>query len=84
MQLKPAQTEKLEPTAAQNRRLIAFLRENGPIDPLTAWRQLGIYRLGARVFELRQDGHAIETERREVSNHFGERCFVGFYKLVSE
>jgi hypothetical protein len=71
----------IEPTAAQNKRLLAYLRENGSINPMAAWHALGIYRLGARVFELRQDGHNITTTRVEVSNRFGERCFVAIYKL---
>jgi hypothetical protein len=73
--------DPIEPTAAQNKRLLTHLREHPIIDPLTAWRVLGIYRLGARVFELRRGGHNIVTERREVPNKFGERCNIAFYKL---
>jgi hypothetical protein len=78
--------QALEPTAAQNRRLLAYLRSHNAhsVDPITAWAQLGIYRLGARIFDLRQAGHPITTERMEVTNRFGERCFVGYYKLTAK
>ena len=76
-----AQSAPVEPTAAQNRRLLEYLRSHDNIDPLTAWTKLGIYRLGARVFELRQAGHNISTQRVEVPNRFGEKCFIGYYRL---
>ena len=63
-----------------NRRL-DYLETNDGIDPLTAWRDLGIYRLGARVFDLRKAGHPITRVMREVDNRFGEICRVAYYKL---
>jgi hypothetical protein len=78
--------EAVEPTAAQNRRLLAYLRSHNAhsVDPITAWAQLGIYRLGARIFDLRQAGHKISTERMPVTNRFGEQCFVAYYKLEAK
>lgn len=63
-------------------RLLAELRSGRPIDPLTAWMKLGIYRLSSVVFELRNAGWLIHTERRSVRNRFGEECRVGFYTLA--
>ena len=51
----------------------------GHIDAMTAWQQCGIYRLSARVLELRQQGWDITTERKEVKNQFGEVCHVANY-----
>ena len=59
-----------------------YLQTHGSIDPMTAWRELGIYRLGARVFELREAGEKIETERVPVTNRWGEECRVARYSLV--
>lgn len=67
----------------QNERLLAYLQTHREIDPLTAWAELGIYRLGARVFDLRESGHKIETERVEVDNRFGEPCRVARYRLAA-
>ena len=69
--------------ATQNARLLAWLKQHRQIDPLTAWSKLGIYRLGARVFDLRKAGHNIESGRVEVSNQFGEPCNVALYRLAA-
>jgi hypothetical protein len=65
----------------QNARLLDYLREGRSIDPLTSWTQLGIYRLGARVFDLRQAGYNIVSSRKAVRNRFGESISVASYKL---
>lgn len=65
----------------QKDRLIKYLAENESINPLTAWVNLGIYRLSAVIFLLREDGFNIETDKIEVKNQFGESCRVANYKL---
>lgn len=40
------------------------LLRHGSITPLQALRQLGIYRLSARILELRESGLGIETDIR--------------------
>ena len=45
----------------QNAMILQYMQEK-PITPLEAFRKFGSLRLGARIFELRKDGHAIETE----------------------
>lgn len=67
---------------SQNERLLQHLEKTGPIDPLQAWSQLGIYRLGARVFDLKEAGHNIVRSMIEVNNRFGEKCRVALYSLV--
>ena len=67
----------------QNARLLAYLRVHREIDPLTAWRELGIYRLGARIYDLREAGHSIESDRIPVENQFGEECRVARYRLAA-
>lgn len=65
----------------QNERLLAYLEDHRDIDPLTAWAELGIYRLGARIHDLRSAGHPITSDRKEVENRFGEVCRVARYRL---
>lgn len=47
--------------------LLAYLQRHGRISPLEALRELGIYRLAARIIELRAAGHDIRT--RLVDGH---------------
>lgn len=68
----------------QNERLLQHLASVGPIDPLQAWSQLGIYRLGARVFDLKEAGHNIAKTLVDVQNRFGEKCRVALYSLVQK
>ena len=62
-------------------RLLSRLKR-GPITPMEAWSELGIYRLGARVFDLKASGHDIDRELVQVSNRFGEECRVAQYRLI--
>ena len=67
-------------TDSQCARLLARL-ERGPIDPMQAWDELGIYHLGARVFDLREQGHDIVRDLVKVPNRYGEACRVAQYRL---
>lgn len=49
-------------------RVLDWLRTHGSIEPLTALREIGTFRLGARIWDLRHDGHDIETVRFETSS----------------
>ena len=66
---------------SQCERLLDRLKR-GPITPMEAWSELGIYRLGARVFDLKASGHDIDRELVPVSNRFGEECRVAQYRLI--
>lgn len=50
-----------EERKSQKTMVLDHLRRFGSIEPLTALREYGIYRLGARIADLRADGHAITT-----------------------
>ena len=66
---------------SQCERLLQRL-ERGPVDPMTALNELGVFRLAARVRDLRDDGHKISKQTVKVSNRFGESCRVAQYELV--
>ena len=72
---------KEQETQAQVDRLRAHLKAGNEINPLEAWRQLGIYRLSARVLDLREAGEDIKGEFVEVRNQFGEPCRVKSYRM---
>jgi hypothetical protein len=70
----------------QNDRLEAYLKAYGSITPLEALRDLGIMRLGARIYDLEHNGMAgrIVHGTAEVKNRWGQTCRVARYVLVNE
>ena len=67
----------------QNARLLDYLKEHGSITPLISWTECGIYRLSARIYDLRRAGHIISDEIVTVRNRFGEKCHVAKYTLAA-
>jgi hypothetical protein len=45
----------------QNRRVLGYLRVHKTITPIVALKRLGVMRLGARIWELKRDGHPITS-----------------------
>ena len=62
-------------------KLLDYLQNHISITPKDAWNKLGIYRLSARVFDLRRLGYDIATNRKEVLDPFGEPKYVAEYRL---
>lgn len=67
---------------AQTKKLLAALRA-GPVTALDALNNLGIYRVSARIHELRDAGYMINTRLIEVSTKTGGKCRVAQYSLKS-
>lgn len=65
----------------QEERLIKYFKKTKTIDPIKAWTGLGIYRLSARILELRKKGYEIDTLKKAVKNRFGEDCVVAQYRM---
>ena len=65
-------------------RLLRCLDSGRSITPLQSWTELGIYRLGARVWDLRKQGYPIAKEIVPVKNSYGETCHVASYRLMDE
>ena len=68
-----------EPT--QCGRLYRSLIAGEKITPLDSWKSLGIYRLSARIFDLRCSGVDIKNKLVEVSNVYGEKCKMSEYYI---
>ena len=47
-------------------RLLRYLKDFGNITSLEAIRDLGNTRLSATIYQLREDGHNIESENKKV------------------
>ena len=64
--------------------VLEHLKKYGSIEPLTALREYGCYRLGAVIFKLRKEGHSISTSRVEArSNITGRAVQFARYCLKS-
>lgn len=70
------------PTQCQ--RILDYMIDHGSITQLQAQKKLGVMRLGARIFELRKNGHQISSEMVKVKNRYGEMCRVKRYRLSSD
>ena len=44
---------------------------------------LGIYRLSARILELRKLGYDIKTHKIDITNRYGDICRVAKYVMES-
>lgn len=55
----------------QTTRVLSYLRSGAELTPALAWRDMNIYRLSARIRELRLAGHDIRTRiERNGLTHF--------------
>ena len=73
----------MEEKLSQKKVILDHLKKFGSIEPLTALREYGCYRLGARISDLRNDGYNIITETiKSVSRITGRPVRFANYKLV--
>lgn len=66
---------------SQNSRILAHLRI-APITTIQAIHWMGCTRLSGRIYDLRAEGHRIDSRFKTVTNRRGERCHVKEYWLV--
>ena len=65
----------------QKERLLFYLKRYGSITGAEAFNELEIYRLSARISDLRKEGHNIETIYETKENRLGEKVTYGKYRL---
>lgn len=66
---------------SQNDKLLAALGR-GPMTALDIYRELGIMRASARVYDLRAAGFDVRSRNVAVRNRDGESCHVAEYSLA--
>lgn len=64
-------------------RILNYMRSHDGITQREAI-YLGCYRLGARVFDLREDGYIIDTEMISVKSTDGSTARIAKYRLIKE
>ena len=63
--------------------IVEYMRSKGSITQREAvW--LGCYRLSARIFDLRNDGYEIRTERENVTTKTGGLASIARYSLKED
>ena len=67
--------------ATQKDFVLLHLKRFGSIEPLTALREYGCYRLGAVIFQLRHEGYNIITEKVSAKSRITGRP-VQFAKYI--
>ena len=65
----------------QEERILKYLRDFGSITPLQALEDLGVMRLGARIYDLKKAGHPISRRMVTRENRYGERVSFAEYRL---
>ncbi|MBS1169537.1 MAG: Helix-turn-helix domain [Burkholderiaceae bacterium] len=66
----------------QCQQVLERLRE-APLTQGEAW-EIGVARLGGRIFDLRDQGHIINTEMVTVKNRRGGKSRIARYWLIRE
>ena len=59
---------KISKQSSQKLAILAFLEEGNTITPLEALAKFGSFRLGARIYDLKQDGYLIGSNTIETIN----------------
>lgn len=72
------------PKKTQNELVLEYLKKFGSITSLQAFNDLGVTRISARIYDLRQEGHAIDSEYIKVPRRNDEETSVKQYKLVTK
>ena len=68
----------------QNERVHKYMKKHGSITTKDAYEQLGVTRLSARIFELKEHGVKIEKKSEKSRNRFGETVFYDRFYLKGE
>lgn len=75
---------KLEQRPTQKQKILDYIRRFGKITSWEAYSELGITQLGARIYNLKEDGYVFSTTRVNTTNRLGEKTHYDEYRLVEE
>lgn len=65
---------------AQKQKVLEYIKANGSITPKEAYTKLGIYRLSAIIFVLREEGKNIKTQMVDAPSRYNGTCrFAKYY-----
>lgn len=62
-------------------RVLSYMKENGSITAAEAWFHIGIGRLSARIYDLRDRGYNIRSRQQEDVNKYGDNIKYAVYYI---
>ena len=65
----------------QSERVLKYMQDFETITQLQALSDLGVMRLGARIYDLKRDGHMISRRMVTRKNRYGEAVSFAEYRL---
>lgn len=65
----------------QTERILRHLNDYGSITALDALREYGCMRLGARIWDLKHQGHDIKTTFETAENRYGKNVSYARYTI---
>lgn len=68
----------------QKERVYKYMQEFGSITQAEAFNALGVYRLAARISDLRRDGVTIRSQQKSGKNRYGETVYFAEYSLIND
>ena len=72
----------LQEKMSQRKVVLKHLQSGKELSQLEATQKYGILRLGAIIFNLRQEGYQISTRLEHGPNRYGNTSNYGVYKLI--
>lgn len=67
----------------QQQRVLDYMLSFGSISSLEAFRDLGVTRLSAVIFDLKRKGVAIRSTTESTTNRYGEPVHFSRYSVVN-
>lgn len=64
--------------------ILNHLKNGEEITPLDAFTKYGVYRLGAIIYDLKQEGYNILSRIEHYKKPSGKRGHYAVYKLIKE
>lgn len=68
----------------QKQAILQYIKDFGGITSMEAYMDLGITQLGARIFELKEDGYDFDKTTIKALNRYGKKIFFSKYTLRKE
>ena len=69
---------------SQTEDILKYMKDNGSISSMEAFKEFGTTRLSAIIFALRKRGYEIDTEIWECKNRYGKTVDFAKYILIDE
>jgi hypothetical protein len=69
---------------SQTGEMLTYLKKNGNITSFQAIKLFGATRLSAIIYDLRKDGHIIETKSKTAKNRRGTTTTFAVYEYKGE